>query len=1146
MMSFTFYSIGDSTFLEQILIGIAMITGAGDLEKAVMIGMLFGVLIICIKSLLQGAKQIEFQQILVCWICYMCFFGPASIVTIEDAYDGNVRVVANVPLGIGFTGGVISNVGYSITDLFTTGFSVIAPSITRTEFAESLKLLNDTRRNLDKSGIYVALNDSMGGGSVDVRKSWDNYIRECTLTKIDLGLISVESMMTGKVTEVMPFMSSLYGTRLYINPGSVDGDEYTCSDGWFAISSTLDSIADTRVQQAISSAIGLNRPDAGQAIPRIQDSIQALGQVSTSASEYLKASILEPLYNDAVVGKYKDILDFGSATMVSQAIQQRNTQWATEQSMFVTVARPMMAFFEGFVYALTPVMAMLMVMGSFGISMLMKYFLTVLWIQLWMPVLAVVNLYIHVVSTNKIAQLNLPGLDSFYAINTAGEILQNWIATGGMLAASTPIISLFIVTGSTYAFTSLAGRVNGSDHINEKINSPDVLQPGPLAQTMPTFSGNSASGMQKVGTESLLSNLNFGSSFNDSLSSSSANQKQTSEAFKQELGRTISDGTSSSQQYQMLQSLGRNISSSNTSQAQYINSKARDFSEKHGLDSQQTDAVRGAIAAQLTAGAGGKLGFLSSIFGGKNGATGGGNAALGGSAGATAEKSGQLSNSKSLAELNQLVSGVKFSEADTQALTNQLAHTASSSGTDSFAKQWSDIKSNNLSQTASSAISATEAYASMQQMANQLGTATNTDMKTLGGQFSESPDAMRKLNEAVMQSPSAVRQEALNLENRFRGYGLNPDVARSAAQISALTNRSNYGDSASFISGMKGAVGAVAEATGRNISGPSDYSRNESLRDAVPRGPDKDHVLQSVSGAPDVSDSKRNSVAAQAGRKPSGPSAVLTDNQNNRSSVVNKANSGFEEVRQKQMGGIMDRLASAPDSPSTAAKAIANMEGYGKIAGFLNKTSTDIASAELNNIDSAFTKMSKMTGAEAAEYSSSFMRDNSLSAAGNSLLGAAARGQHAFQEWASGKGTLSDGARGLSTEQLGAYLGQSLRAAAERGPEVAQKMINSNAELFKGQLKEVGVNQYGLTSSQASYLAASTVGDKNGIERYKNEVFNDFGTRTQNGYEIGLKEQMAFEGTIRTLDNAAQSGEAAGSVLQEVSAFNRFKKNELK
>lgn len=354
MMSFTIYSIGDSTFLEQILIGIAMITGAGDLEKAVMIGMLFGVLIICVKSLLQGAKQIEFQQVLVCWVCYMCFFGPATVVTIEDAYDGNVRVVANVPLGIGFTGGVISNVGYTVTDLFTTGFSIIAPSITRTEFAESLKLLNDTRRNLDKSGIYVAMNDAMGGGSVDIRKSWDNYIRECTLTKIDLGLMSVESMMTGKVTEVLPFMSSLYGTRIYLNPGEIDGEEYTCSEGWFYLSASLDSISDMRVQQAISAAIGLNRPDVGQATSRIQDSIQALGQASTSANEYLKASILEPLYNDAVVGKYKDMLDFGSAAMVNQAIQQRNTQWATEQSMFVTVARPMMAFFEGFVYSLTP------------------------------------------------------------------------------------------------------------------------------------------------------------------------------------------------------------------------------------------------------------------------------------------------------------------------------------------------------------------------------------------------------------------------------------------------------------------------------------------------------------------------------------------------------------------------------------------------------------------------------------------------------------------------------------------------------------------------------------------------------------------------------------------------------------------------
>ncbi|MCV5888804.1 conjugal transfer protein TraG N-terminal domain-containing protein, partial [Escherichia coli] len=79
----------------------------------------------------------------------------------------------------------------------------------------------------------------------------------------------------------------------------------------------------------------------------------------------------------------------------NQAIQQRNTQWAAEQSMFMSVVRPMLTFFEGFVYAITPIMGFIIVMGSMGMTLAGKYFQTVLWIQLWMPVLSITNLFIH-------------------------------------------------------------------------------------------------------------------------------------------------------------------------------------------------------------------------------------------------------------------------------------------------------------------------------------------------------------------------------------------------------------------------------------------------------------------------------------------------------------------------------------------------------------------------------------------------------------------------------------------------------------------------------------------------------------------------------------------------------------------------------
>lgn len=78
-----------------------------------------------------------------------------------------------------------------------------------------------------------------------------------------------------------------------------------------------------------------------------------------------------------------------------QAAQQRNAQWAAEQTLFTRIVRPMMTFFEGLIFAITPLMAFTIALGPAGIAMTGKYLLFALWIQLWMPILAIINLYLH-------------------------------------------------------------------------------------------------------------------------------------------------------------------------------------------------------------------------------------------------------------------------------------------------------------------------------------------------------------------------------------------------------------------------------------------------------------------------------------------------------------------------------------------------------------------------------------------------------------------------------------------------------------------------------------------------------------------------------------------------------------------------------
>ena len=71
------------------------------------------------------------------------------------------------------------------------------------------------------------------------------------------------------------------------------------------------------------------------------------------------------------------------------------------------------------------------------------------------------------------------------------SICQDRIAVGGMMMAATPVLSLMVITGSVYAFTQLTSRMQGADHINEKIVAPDAMQPSAYMATQATFNADS-------------------------------------------------------------------------------------------------------------------------------------------------------------------------------------------------------------------------------------------------------------------------------------------------------------------------------------------------------------------------------------------------------------------------------------------------------------------------------------------------------------------------------------------------------------------------------------------------------------------------------------------------------------------------------
>lgn len=887
-MVFTIYSIGDAVFLSEIITSVAAIAGTGNIKMLAAIGALMGVIIIMVQSLFQGATQINFQHVLLGWILYAALFGPTTTVLIEDVYSGTVHVVDNAPIGIGVAGGMISKIGYSISEIFEQGYGAIEAGQTKRRYMESMEILNELQRNGNDSSIFTAWNYSVGSGA-DLRLSWQNYIRECSLLNIDTGVYGVDEMMRLPIETALKFDSSIFGTRVYLADGA--GQDLTCTEAYAALNTATGNIKDNPdVYNTVNRILGYSpelSPQEATPLDKTQRALNSLGAVQTNAFDFLKVSVLEPIYMEAVQGRHQDVRDYSAAIMLNQAIQQRNVQWASEQSMFMTVARPLMTFFEGFIYAVTPVLAFLIMLGGFGLQLAVKYMQSLLWIQLWMPTLAITNLYIHSsVSYEMASKLSVGSepLNSMYALNSAADILSNWIAVGGMLAAATPVISLFFVTGSTYAFTSLAQRIGGADHADEKQMSPDITKSGAYVQGAPAHNNDQVRGMLASGAENLMSSTSFGGNLSSGMSSASAAQSQKSEAFSNALGKAFSSSTSSEDMYAQTSALGRSLATSDNETVQGMISNVKQNMAASGIDSKHTDSLVGSAALKAAGKAGSENGSL--------------NASLDGAMASQSTDSKGFSYSDAVNITDAAGLSVAGSQGIIDAISQATTDTSSSTFRDSLGESDSEI----LTKTASELNSATDSFNTLESIQQSLGSNLQADNFTLGSQVAKSDAAKKIADQGFIGAPSAMKAEAARLEEIYKadqsegGYGMNAETAKQSARISALTNPAHFSPGGGF-NGFEVAAKAIGTATGKDLAGAADIQpgKNSHLSDNAPTGNTRQEV----------------------------ESAVQTPERMDRAGVQEKARTtvdGTEEIKQAYEDGA-DRIVNAAELENEAMSA---------------------------------------------------------------------------------------------------------------------------------------------------------------------------------------------------------------------------------
>ncbi|MFE8033011.1 conjugal transfer protein TraG N-terminal domain-containing protein [Thiohalocapsa marina] len=759
---FEIHSIGDAAFLTQILNAVAALTGTGNFRQLVAVGLVVGVIL----GLFQGIvnNTLYFGRFFIALLVYLLAFGASVSVTVEDAYTGSVRVVDNVPIGPAAVGSAMSNVGYGVTRLMEQAFAT--PAMTGSGFADALQTLTAVRKaTLSRASLGAANAPTPG---TDVERSMVNYVADCVLADVDThrrtldDVLQAPDITTALASDNLAFTTELFdaGQPLML----------PCDEAWRRLADYLPASFVPALKQTLAARFGV--ATIADVETKLQAALDALAGAGRDAQQYMLMSTALGWLEKGIVLTHENRLQWSAATTVQQAIAQRNAQWSAEQALFMNIVRPMMTFFEGFLYAVAPLMAFAVALGPVGISLAGKWLLFALWTQLWLPVLAIVNLYLMMAAGRDLSALEVSAqLDpfSFYGLLQMDLVLQDYLATGGMLAAATPAIALMLIYGSAVTATHLAGRLRGSDHIDEQALAPKVLSSAPVLGVSSGFQHTPYGGTAAVGSESVLPRFDMGTQAARESALTDQALAQSSQQFVRSLGQLASRSAGRNQESFEQRSLGTDYSASTSQTDRTLYSVGSGLAQEYAQSGLSSNQMTGLLTSGLGLAGGGK-----------------------GKAGISANLSGRLQSQYQVNEQlsRQIADDIAHKVSSDTSFQSSLASAVSQDERQGirsvFTQGLSSQDSAQLQQSASDVVQDSRSHQRAERLSQSAAASGSYRAAEVGQRLASDPALAQRAYGAIDRLNLTGDHERVTSWYNAMGVFANPEQARAAAAMHLL------------------------------------------------------------------------------------------------------------------------------------------------------------------------------------------------------------------------------------------------------------------------------------------------------------------------------------------------------------------------
>lgn len=823
MSEWNIYTVGNVGFIYNIFNSIAMLMNNGTFSDTFRISAMFGVIGVVIACAISGGKVLSFGQMAVCVVMYMLFFQVSSRVNLEDVTTGEYRAVDNVPWGLSAPASIISTVGMSITENMEQAFST--PSMTQYGALDPLFTL---------SAYYDALKDPMrwsyssNGADADLDASMQSYVRTCVVNDI-VRNASTYSHVWRSSLGADALQSSDTATYVVIHDGKGSnppaGDthkssQYTCSQAYSMLKDQAAkgySVLTTAGGRILAMKGHCNNCSAET---KFTDMVNFYNNGNTDVRSFQFQMLMMPLVQRMPVDSQIDAFKGTAAVARAQTQTQQSFQWASGGSSFLYWMTSFMPIFQGVIYSLAPFMAFLLGLGILGLRLTLKYFLIIVWTQTWIPLAAVVNLYVLTKTQTDASAIFSGTIDtaSFSQLYDLLVATQKNIGLAGNLFSLIPALGGFIVWGSSIAFNSLANSAAAPSPVDTKVLAPDMTNAPAINNRSSEYSQTPMSGTSVTGASNVVGSISMQEMATSNLQSAAA--KKVSASQQESAARNAFINSLASNQHTGTHSTAQNAQVASSINQAFGSDASKIFSymEAHGKTA--TDAVAdlnsvtkgGSVGVSTGSGPGVSAGATASVSSGSTDQHG--NSIQG------SESSGDQDAARLAASL-----GAGYEKKLSGAISDVAAHTSQFGISSSEGSSYTNAY--NSSQSAEKAFSEAETFSQSSAINQAIG------FDVLGKKVTSSPGLEQKMQQLMNSQPggSQVRDQ---YANQLMRNGLNSAEAQGAASVLALKDGGKLNEIANEL-------GFIAGGSSPEITSDS-ASKNTNI------APDASHIAGKIDG----------------------------------------------------------------------------------------------------------------------------------------------------------------------------------------------------------------------------------------------------------------------------------------------------------